>query len=175
MQIHFVGRVVLNATRNPVHRLRIPRNTNVLSLRWRHNGRDGVSNHQRLYCLLNCLFRHRSKKTSKLRVTSLCAENSPGTGEFPAQKASNAENVSIWLHYQVVFHCGHDDFMRLHRCLLNGIKWGIVKLPVCYETDIRQVSGNQCNSNKDWLVYQQRTLCSRTSSAAYKHIVTMTS
>ena len=22
--------------------------------------------------------------------------NSPGTGEFPAQKASNAENVSIW-------------------------------------------------------------------------------
>ena len=24
------------------------------------------------------------------------AESSPGTGEFPAQKASNAENVSIW-------------------------------------------------------------------------------
>ena len=38
----------------------------------------------------------RSKKTSKLRVTSLCAGNSPGTGEFPTQTASNAENVSIW-------------------------------------------------------------------------------
>ena len=25
----------------------------------------------------------------------LCAGNSPGTGEFPAQMASNAENVSI--------------------------------------------------------------------------------
>ena len=37
-----------------------------------------------------------SKKTSKLRVTGLCAENSPVTGEFPAQMASNAENVSIW-------------------------------------------------------------------------------
>ena len=36
------------------------------------------------------------KKTSKLRYTGLCAGNSPGTGEFPAQKASNAENVSIW-------------------------------------------------------------------------------
>ena len=36
-----------------------------------------------------------SKKTSKLRVTGLCAGNSPVTGEFPAQKASNAENVSI--------------------------------------------------------------------------------
>ena len=40
--------------------------------------------------------RHRSKKTSKLRVTGLCEENSPLTGEFPAQRASNAENVSIW-------------------------------------------------------------------------------
>ena len=36
------------------------------------------------------------KKTSKLRVTGLCAGNSPGTGEFPAQMASNAENISIW-------------------------------------------------------------------------------
>ena len=32
----------------------------------------------------------------KLRVTGLCAGNSPGTGEFPAHMASNAENVSIW-------------------------------------------------------------------------------
>ena len=37
-----------------------------------------------------------SKKTLKLRVTGLCVGNSPGTGEFPAQMASNAENVSIW-------------------------------------------------------------------------------
>ena len=34
-------------------------------------------------------------------VTGLCAGNSPGTGEFPAQMASNAENVSIWWRYQV--------------------------------------------------------------------------
>ena len=32
-------------------------------------------------------------KTSKLRVTGLCGGNSPVTGEFPAQMASNAENV----------------------------------------------------------------------------------
>ena len=64
-------------------------------LRWRHNGRDSVSNHQPLDCLLNRLFRRRSKKTSKLRVTGLCAWNSPGTGEFPAQMASYAESVSI--------------------------------------------------------------------------------
>ena len=40
--------------------------------------------------------RRRSKKTSKLRVTGLCDGNSPVTCEFPAQMASNAENVSIW-------------------------------------------------------------------------------
>ena len=35
-------------------------------------------------------------KTLKLGVIGLCEGNSPVTGEFPAQKASNAENVSIW-------------------------------------------------------------------------------
>ena len=49
---------------------------------------------------LNRLFRRISKKTSKLRVTGLCAGKSPVTGEFPAQMANNAENVSIWWrHY----------------------------------------------------------------------------
>ena len=66
------------------------------TLQWRHNGRDSVSNHQPHDCFLNRLFRRSSKKTSKLRVSGLCAGNSPGTGEFPAQMASNAENVSIW-------------------------------------------------------------------------------
>ena len=65
-------------------------------LQWRHNGHDGVSNHQPHLCLLNRLVRRRSKKTSKLRVTGLCAGNAPVTSEFPAQMASNAENVSIW-------------------------------------------------------------------------------
>ena len=45
------------------------------SLQWRHNGRDIISNHQPHHCLLNRLFRRRSKKTSKLRVTGLCVGN----------------------------------------------------------------------------------------------------
>ena len=61
------------------------------SLHWRHNGRDSVSNHQPHDCLLNRFFSRTSKKTSKLRVTGLCVGNSPGTGEFPTQMASNAE------------------------------------------------------------------------------------
>ena len=42
-----------------------------VALQWRHNERDGLSVHQCLHCSLNCCFRHRPKKTSKLRVTRL--------------------------------------------------------------------------------------------------------
>ena len=41
------------------------------SLQWRHNGCDGVSNHQPHDCSSKRLFRCRSKKTSKLRFTGL--------------------------------------------------------------------------------------------------------
>ena len=83
-------------------------------LQWRHNERESVSNHQTHDCLLNRLFRRRSKKTSKLRVTDLCAGNSPGTGEFPAQMASYAENVSIWWRHHVIsnYHLKHFFLIR---------------------------------------------------------------
>ena len=67
----------------------------VVPLHWRHIGRDGVSNHLPHDCLLKNLLMRRSKKTAKLRITGFCAGNSPGTGEFPAQMTSNAENVYI--------------------------------------------------------------------------------
>ena len=75
------------------------------SLWWCHNGYNGASNHQPHDYLLNPLFRRRSKKTSKLCVTGLCAGNSLGTGEFPAQMASNEENVSIWWCHHVTEWC----------------------------------------------------------------------
>ena len=53
------------------------------SLHWRPNEHDGVSNHQYHDCLLNRLFRRKSKKTSKLNVTGLCAGNSPGPVNSP--------------------------------------------------------------------------------------------
>ena len=66
------------------------------ALEWRHNARDGVSNHQPHDCLFSREFRRRWTKTSKLPVTGLCEGNSPVAGEFPEQRASNAENVPIW-------------------------------------------------------------------------------
>ena len=56
-----------------------------VTLQWRHNGHGSVSNHEPNNCLLNHLFRRKYKKISKLRVTGLCAENSPGTSDFPGQ------------------------------------------------------------------------------------------
>ena len=91
----------------------------VSTLRWRHNGCHSVSNHQPHNCLLNRLFRRISKKTSKLRVTGLCARNSPGTGEFPAQMASYAENVSIWWR--------HHDVTMSHD---HAITWASINKPM---------------------------------------------
>ena len=74
-----------------------------VTLRWRHNERDGVSNHQPPDCLLSRLFRRRSKKHQ--RTPSLAFE---GTADFSTQRASNAGNVSIWW-------CHHD---KLQLCWL---------------------------------------------------------
>ena len=82
-----------------------------ISLQWRHNERDGVSNHRRLDSLIKRLFRRRSKKTSKLHFLGRCEGISLVTGEFPSQRASNAENVSIWRRY-------HE---QPYQCLLNRL------------------------------------------------------
>ena len=89
-------------------------------LQWRHNERDGVSNHQPHDCLLNRLFRRRSKEISKLRVTGLYAGNLPVTGEFPAQRASDAENVSIWWrHHELTLETQGKIIYR--ECFLQNI------------------------------------------------------
>ena len=69
------------------------------ALHWRHNDRDGVSNHRRLDCLLNHLFKRRSKKASKLRVT--------GGGDVTVLKrhhtiiwSNDALARNIWLNYE---------------------------------------------------------------------------
>ena len=104
------------------------------TLRWRHNGHDNVSNHQPRDYFLNLLFRHRSKKTSKLRVTGLCVGNSPGTGEFPAQMASNAENVSIWWrHHEITKINLKNTYLKFYSNLMaaNELKavprWSIIR------------------------------------------------
>ena len=67
--------------------------------------------------------RRKTKKTPKLRVTGLCEGNSPVTGDFPAQGASNTENVSIWLH-----HHGKISLITTHTALDQSIPRKIIKV-----------------------------------------------
>ena len=88
------------------------------TVEWRHNGRDGVSNHQpHHHCLLNRLFRCRPNKISKLRVTGRCAENSP--------MASKAENVSTWWRHP-------DVDLTLCVVLKSLFSFGIVTTEHCH-------------------------------------------
>ena len=90
---HF--RLSLWPTRGDVRKSRHP-----IPLQWRHNERDGVSNHQPHDCLLNRLFRHRSRNIKAPRHWPLWGEFT-GDRWIPRTKASNAENVSNWW-------CHHD-------------------------------------------------------------------
>ena len=82
--------------------------------KWRHNVRNGVSNHQPCLCLRNCLFRLKSKKTPKLRVSGLLRE-------FTGDRASNAENVSFWWCHHVLALCD-----GVHRSPLQEKQWSEV-------------------------------------------------
>ena len=107
------------------------------SLHWRHIGHKGVSIHQLHHCLLNRLFRRRSKKTSKLRGTGLCAGNSPVTGEFPTQMASNAEDISIWWRHHVYVIRSVSHYWATDGLLPNWDKafLGIISTPLSSQVD----------------------------------------
>ena len=85
------------------------------SLQWRHNGHDGVSFTSLMVVYSTVYYGRRSKKTSKLCVTGLCAGNSPVTCEFQAQMASNMENVSIWWRHHVHFDHVSSVALELHQ------------------------------------------------------------
>ena len=100
----FLCKVIICRTLTPIGLIRkyqtpkpdVSNKPHLLALQCRPNECHGASYHQPHECLRNRLFRRRSNKTAKFRVTGLCAGNSPVTGEFPAQRASYAESVFIW-------------------------------------------------------------------------------
>ena len=107
------------------------------TLQWRCNERDGVSNHQLHDCLLNRMFRCRSKKASKPSDTVLCEGNSPVTDEFPAQRASNVENVSIWWR--------HHEFIN------------VISISMITQSTRKWLTGKQ----QIQLIYKRETQCKR--------------
>ena len=65
------------------------------SLQWRHNERDGVSNHRRLDCLPNRLFRQIKENIEAPCHWHLWGESTM-IGGVPSQGAPLTENVAIW-------------------------------------------------------------------------------
>ena len=118
-----------------------------ISLQWRHDGRDSVLNHQPPDCLLNSSFRRRSKKTPKLRVIGLCVGNSPETDGFPAQMASNAENVCIWWRHHVIAQNQHTKttISIAFNCQGGGlVKWTDDKL--CHQVKLYKTQTYRLNN-----------------------------
>ena len=102
------------------------------SLQWQHNERNGASK------FLSRLFRRRSKKTSKLRVTGLCEGNLPATSGFPSQRVSNMEkcpfdnvimlklimrNSSLGNHSKIALKCMPQSFFNEKSTLLQVLTW----------------------------------------------------
>ena len=124
------------------------------SLQWRHNGRDGVSNHRRLLCLLNFWFRRISQKTSKLRVTGLYEGNSPVTDKFPGQKASKVEmfpfDAVIMLNYMHLHRAICMQFWNKQSPVMLSEHWGrsiasdnIIGLDVHFPSVLAQLQYNK--------------------------------
>ena len=123
-----------------------------MTLQWRRNGRDSVSNHQPHDCSLNRLF-SRSKKTSKLRATGLCAGNSPGTGEFSAQMTSYAEEcfhlmTSSWrLSFFVRLMEKNDRDIRRFDCTCTRcLSLRFIYMPVVVVVDVLLTIRSQFDS-----------------------------
>ena len=142
-----------------------------VALHWRHNGHDSISNHQPYDCLLNRLFRRRSKKTSKLRVTGICAGNSPAPGEFPAQMAGNAENVSIWWRH----HEGNKpllDPLSTETCDTVRRCYGVA-IPQTLKFDVAMTSYDAIQN--DWRgIKKSRSISSENFNVASYHLHPMT-
>ena len=96
--------------------------TSVYNVIWRHNERDGVSNHRRLDCLHNRLFRRRSKKTSKLRVTGL--RQSPfwwGIHRWPVN--SPHQGQVTWKMFPFDDVIMNDSWYIVNWTLRNKLQW----------------------------------------------------
>ena len=87
------------------------------ALRWRHNGRDSVLNHQPQPFI-------QTQINENIKALCHCAGNSPATGEFPAQMASNAENVSIWWRHHGLIN--QKSWLRIVELLLRT-EWSVWK------------------------------------------------
>ena len=99
----------------------------MLPLQWRHEEKERLKS-PAVQLFTQRFIQAQIKETSKLGVPGRCEGNSPVTDKFPAQSASNAENVSIWWRHHGILlyhrlsencaaHTGHLSVVSPNRCL----------------------------------------------------------
>ena len=81
------------------------------TLRWRHNGRDGVTS---LAIVYSTVYWGADQRKHQSFPSLAFLRGSPVTGEFPAQMASHAENIFIWWRH-------HDLFLALNSCRSHDV------------------------------------------------------
>ena len=124
------------------------------SLQWRHNGCDGVSNHQHLHCLLNWgSGAEKRKHLSSVSLVFVSGFHRWPRDKFPAQKASNVESVSIWLRH----HVGQQN-----------------KMHICSPPNVRPVEVNYTLRNTKCLVVKINASFHNNSSARWQCYIVFT-
>ena len=104
-----------------LHALAIEASNESGALQWRYNGCDGVPNHQPHYCLLNCLFWRRSKKTPKPRATGLVWGIHRWQMNSPHKMASKAEIFPFDDVIMCAPRCCHQSCDCLDGCVFNMV------------------------------------------------------
>ena len=104
------------------------------SLHWRHNDLDDVSNHQPHGCTQPFIQTQIKENIKAPRHWPLCGEFT-GTGEFPSQRASYTENVSIWWrhHVKATEHNSSCSLLKPLNCNNCGRFWS-TSGPYCFGT-----------------------------------------
>ena len=69
----------------------------------------------------------------------LCGGNSPVTGEFPAQRASNAENVSIWWRH-------HESYSHQAEAVKQSKLWSVTELTLTSVHPANRSTGGSISS-----------------------------
>ena len=97
------------------------------------------------------------KETSKSALLTLCEGNSPVTGEFPTQRASNDKKASIcWRHHeQVDLKTQHNITSAASDHKVAGAKTSLLQLSVSGGR-----LGRQCH-NHNWTIYKHIILSAR--------------
>ena len=126
------------------------------TLQWRHNGRVDDSNHQPHDCFRNRLFRRRSRERSKLRVTGLCAGNSPVNSPHKGPVTRECFHLMTSLWIDTTYLALNSELLTKDTTYLafTGELWGVL-VPILEKPDRVM---KHCKSNIIFLVPASRNL-----------------